>query len=62
MSTTFAFECDIIFERDASIKVVIVETGEEMWFPMSTVHEIHRTKPHATIIVDDWIARKKGLA
>lgn len=42
---------------------VTLENGEEMWMPLSQVHEIHRAtddKP-ASIVVSEWIAKQKGL-
>lgn len=60
-----SFDCRIEHETDAAIKVVIVETGEIVWFPLSAVNEIHRANPKTNlpsqIVVEDWIAKAKGL-
>jgi hypothetical protein len=38
-------------------------TTESIWFPLSTVHSIHRSKIEGedTLVVSLWIATKKGL-
>lgn len=57
---SFEFECRILHETDAAIKVLIIDTDKELWFPLSAVDEIHREDP-ARIVVAAWIARAKGL-
>jgi hypothetical protein len=37
-------------------------TGEEIWIPLSQVHEMHfDEKGIGTIVISEWIAKKKGL-
>lgn len=55
---SFRFECTILKETDAVIKVEVEDV--EIWLPRSTVIEIHRTNP-TELVVEDWIARAKGL-
>ena len=54
-----AFTLDkIITSTDDAIKVRYHD--EDIWIPLSQVHEIHRTEP-PTIVITPWIARKKGM-
>lgn len=57
---THKIECNIVRETDAAILVTAIETGEQIWIPLSQVEEIHRTRP-ATIVITRWIAEQKGL-
>lgn len=57
-SQSVELECRILHETPNAIKVEI--HGEEIWFPLSTVDEIHRSDP-AVIRVAEWIAKSKGL-
>lgn len=49
-------------ETDKAI-LVTLEGGEEHWFPLSQIHEIHRSsdKGGDAIVVSEWIAKQKGL-
>lgn len=52
----------ILHETSAAILVEVEGTG--IWFPLSTVHEIHRNPTDfwsSQVIVEHWIAEKKGL-
>jgi len=60
---TYTFDCRRERETDAAILVTHLESGEQLWFPLSTVHETHfHNSTHlGSLIVDEWIAKKKGL-
>lgn len=50
-------------ESDKAVLVVVEDTGEEVWFPLSQVDSMHFDgKGHGKIVVTAWIARQKGLA
>ena len=56
-------EGKILYETANAILVEIEGTG--IWFPLSTVHSIHRSATggdDSRLVVDHWIAYKKGLA
>ena len=48
---------DIVHETENAILVLVDE--KEYWFPLSAVHEIHRTEKR--LVVDAWVAEKRGL-
>ena len=53
----------ILHETSAAILIEVEGTG--LWFPLSTVHEIHRNPTDvysSSILVEHWIADKKGVA
>lgn len=57
------FDCTFVHETDSAILVKHTESGEELWFPLSAVESMHRdAKGEGTMVVADWIARKKGIA
>ncbi len=58
---SFRFDCFILHETDAAIKVHACDIDEDIWLPLSAVEEIHRTKPTATLVVEEWVAKAKGL-
>jgi gentisate 1,2-dioxygenase len=51
----------ILHETASAILFEVEGTG--IWFPLSTVHEIHRTNTvdGDKITVEQWIAHRKGL-
>lgn len=52
-------DCDSFYQTAKAIRVNIDTVGE-VWFPLSTVHQIH---PHDEyIVVDAWKAKELGLA
>ena len=59
---TYEFACKKLRETESAILVRDHERGD-LWFPLSCVHEMHfhAKTGDGTIIVDEWIARKKGL-
>lgn len=60
---SYEFSCKRLRETEKAVQVVDYASGEEIWFPLSQVEEMHfHTKTHeGTIIVSDWIAKAKGL-
>jgi hypothetical protein len=60
---SFEFECTKKCESEEAVQVVVEETGELIWVPLSQIEEMHfhaRTG-EGKMTVTDWIARKKGL-
>lgn len=53
--------CTIGKETEKAVLVTI--EGKDHWFPLSQVHEIHRSKEKGgdSIVVGEWIAKQKGL-
>ncbi|MBX4215941.1 hypothetical protein KW797_03255 [Candidatus Parcubacteria bacterium] len=60
---TCTIECKIINERPRAVLIEVPDGPKQrqVWLPLSTVHEIHRTRDGATIVCDSWIARKESL-
>jgi hypothetical protein len=59
---SFEFACLRKRETDAAVLIVDFATGEEVWIPLSQVHEMHFDKnQEGTIVISAWIARQKGL-
>lgn len=62
-----SFEMACIFKASTDNAVLIIDPAseEELWIPLSQVDEMHGRKKdgtgEGTIIMSDWIARKKGL-
>jgi len=61
---TTRFTCIILYESDKAMKVC--DPGDEtaeLWFPMAGVTEIHRDPKSglAEVVIEDWLARSKGL-
>lgn len=60
-------DCEIKFETARAV-LIIVDAGNgtprEVWVPLSTVHEMHRSKtPGETyIVIEQWFANKESLA
>ena len=53
----------ILHETDKAVLLEVEGTG--IWFPLSTIYEIHRNPadPYASsLVVEYWIADKKGVA
>lgn len=62
MSTTFEFACTKEGETDAAIKVTDHASGEQIWIPFSQVESMHfNDRGEGTMVVSEWIAKKKGL-
>lgn len=58
---TVTISCERLRETDEAIQVEI--DGVDCWFPLSTVEEMHFDgREIGTIVVEEWIAKKKGLA
>lgn len=58
----YEFACKKKFESDNAILVIDAASGEELWFPLSTVDSMHFDgKGVGTIVVAAWIAKKKNL-
>ena len=62
----FELACTFVHETDAAICIIDPASGEQLWIPLSQVEEIHGKKSdgtgEGTIIMSDWIAKKKGLS
>lgn len=52
-------------ETDKAVQIVDPATGEQIWLPLSQVHEMHgrkdRERSTGTIVMSEWIAKQKGL-
>jgi hypothetical protein len=59
---SYRFGCKKIRETDNAVLVCDIVSGEEIWFPLSTVDSMHFDgRGDGEIEVADWIARQKGL-
>lgn len=65
---SYELACLFKNETDAACLIVDPASGEEIWLPLSTVISRHGRQDHhgkfrgeGTIIMEDWIARQKGL-
>lgn len=59
---SFEASFKFIHETDNAILVYDYASEENIWIPLSQVHEIHREdKETVTIVMTAWIARQKGL-
>jgi hypothetical protein len=62
---SFEFECTkkATSASGEAIQVLVEETGELLWLPLSQVEESHfHTKTgEGRCTIPDWLARKKGL-
>ena len=50
--------------RETAAALLLEVEGTGIWFPLSTVHEIHHSDsdPYSSrVVVDQWIAQRKGL-
>lgn len=63
MGDTYELACEIQRETEQAILLLDVATGEEVWIPLSQVRSIHRLPDGktATVVMERWIAAKKGL-
>lgn len=56
---------EVVAETPSAILVRVQIPGskitEDMWFPLSQVHSIHKDPTAPWIIVTPWIAKKKGF-
>lgn len=54
--------CKFISETDSAVLVLLDDTAEEEWFPLSQVEEMHKNKAGVgSIVISEWLARKRGL-
>ena len=59
---SYEIACYIKYETDNAILIEDETLDEPIWIPLSQVDEIHRAKDGlATVVMTDWIARRKGL-
>jgi hypothetical protein len=62
---TFEIACTFKHETDSAVMILDHASGEEIWIPLSQVEEMHGKRSDGTgegsIVMSDWIARKKGL-
>jgi hypothetical protein len=48
-------------ETDKAV-LLIDDTGEEVWLPLSQVEEMHEAKDGTVrVVMSEWIAKQKGL-
>lgn len=62
---SYEIACTFVAESDAAVCIIEHVAMEKLWIPLSQVEEIHGRRPdgtgEGTIVMTDWIARKKGL-
>ncbi len=65
---TYELACRFLHETNEACKILDPASGEEIWIPFSQVEERHgpqdnngRFYGEGTIVMSDWLARKKGL-
>ncbi len=59
---TFELACSKKHETDNAVLIYDPATDEDIWIPLSQVEEMHFDKNgNGTIVMSEWIARKKGL-
>lgn len=59
---TFELACIRKTETYKAVLIVDEESGEELWIPLSQVHEMHfNDKGEGKIVISEWIAKQKGL-
>lgn len=61
---SYEMACVFKGETDSAVKILDPASGEELWIPLSQIDEMHRGNTGlgpGTIVMSDWIARKKGL-
>lgn len=62
MEQVYKLDCFFKVETEQAVLVVDPLSNEEIWFPLSTVHEmVKRPDGSGYIVVDYWIAQKKQL-
>lgn len=55
-------ECVFLRETYNAVLVTLVESDEDVWFPLSQVRAMERnTSDEGSITVTKWIARQKGI-
>jgi len=49
--------------KETAAAIMVTINGTDHWFPLSQVHELHRSKDKGgdVIVISQWIAEKKGL-
>lgn len=69
---TYELSCVRLHETDSAVLILDPASGEELWIPLSQVSEMHfrnekdpadpqRSRAVGTIVMTEWIAKKKGL-
>ncbi|MDE2107418.1 MAG: hypothetical protein KGL39_60035 [Patescibacteria group bacterium] len=59
---TYEMSCIFITETDNAVLIEDPVTGDEHWIPLSQVDRMDKDKnKHGTIVMTEWIAKKKGL-
>jgi hypothetical protein len=59
---TFELACVRKTETDKAVLLVDDSTGEEIWIPLSQVHEMHfDSSGIGRCVMSQWIAKQKGL-
>lgn len=60
MAELYQLECEYLAESEAALKVSV--DGEVLWIPLSVVKTItKRLHKPATVTLEAWFAKKKGL-
>jgi hypothetical protein len=63
---TYEFSCLKKHETENAVLLIDPATGEEFWIPLSQISEMHFKHredgyPAGTVVMTEWIAKKRGL-
>lgn len=65
---SYELACTFVTETENACCILDPASGEELWIPLSQVEERHGKKDswgrfagEGTIVMSDWVAKKKGL-
>lgn len=51
--------------KETAAALLLEHKGADIWFPLSQIHSVHRAPEESSeqdyIVVEHWIAAKKGL-
>lgn len=60
--STFELACVKKAETDNAVLIYDPASDEDIWIPLSQIEEMHFDKAgQGTMVMSEWIARKKGL-
>ncbi len=62
MSEPFSIE-DVTVEAETDAALLVVIDGEKVWLPKSGIHddsEVYAKDTDGTLVVHEWLARKRG--
>ena len=61
----FQIEGEVVCKHTTNVAILVeMPDGSEEWFPLSQIHddsEVYQAGDSGTLIVSEWIAKKKGL-